>query len=478
MRCYYPLFLCLGLLAVFGTACTPKVAEPVVAEEPSVAPSEPVEEDLSPCPKFSDAPDSDYIETQYVLYRDFLRAGEWDKAMRMWREVFAIAPAADGKRNTVFADGITFYEYLISQSQDEARRGLYVDSIFRIYDQIQACYPEGGYVDGRKAFDLYYKYPNRSSKEEIYALFKQSIDTDRENIPDFVINPFAALLTEMYDSSYIDQAEAKEYTMLLLNQVERGLEEAETSQERERWEVIASYAPQRLEYFETVRGFYDCDYYVEKYYPDFEERPTDCDVIRTVYSRLRWGNCQEGLPQLAAVAEAGNQNCVVASTGPASQGYDALREGNYSRAIELFQQAAEETDDAERRGNYLLTIAKIYYAHLKNFSRARSYARQAADTRGGWGEPYILIGRLYASSGPLCGPGRGWDSQVVVWPAIDMWNRAKRVDPSAAAEANRWIGRYRQYMPSREDVFIRNLREGDSFYVGCWIQESTTIRTP
>jgi hypothetical protein len=59
-----------------------------------------------------------------------------------------------------------------------------------------------------------------------------------------------------------------------------------------------------------------------------------------------------------------------------------------------------------------------------------------------------------------------------------MWNRAKRVDPSSAAEANRWISRYRQYMPSREDVFIRNLREGDSFYVGCWIQESTTIRTP
>jgi hypothetical protein len=58
-----------------------------------------------------------------------------------------------------------------------------------------------------------------------------------------------------------------------------------------------------------------------------------------------------------------------------------------------------------------------------------------------------------------------------------MWNRAKSVDPASAAEANRWINRYAQYMPTREDVFLRNLKTGDRFYIGCWIQEYTTIRT-
>jgi tetratricopeptide (TPR) repeat protein len=475
MRIYYPFIL--FLLCLSAVACTPKVSAPVTANEPAVLPPAPIDESLSPCPKFSDAPDPDAIETQYVLYRDFLRAGDWAKSMAMWREVFAVAPAADGKRNSVFADGIMFYEYLVSQTPDADLRNHYVDSIFLVYDQIQECYPEGGYVDGRKAFDLYYKYPERSSKMEVYQLFKKAIDTDTEKVPDFVINPFAALLTELYDTSAIDQVEAKKYADILLTRIETGLEKAKTSAERERWEVIAGYAPQRLEYFETVRDFYDCNYYVEKYYPEFVENATDCDVIRTVYSRLRWGNCEEGRTELTAVAEAGNTNCVVASTGPASQGYNALREGDYSQAINLFQQAADETDDAERKGNFLLTIAKIYYAHLKNFSRARSYARQAAGARSGWGEPYILIGRLYASSGPLCGPGRGWDSQVVVWAAIDMWNQAKRVDAGAAAEANKWIGRYRQYMPNGEDVFMRKLKEGDSFYIGCWIQETTTIRT-
>ena len=158
-------------------------------------------------------------------------------------------------------------------------------------------------------------------------------------------------------------------------------------------------------------------------------------------------------------------------------GYECLQNADYNCAVETFEQAVSETEDPEKKAKYLLLIAKIYNAHLKNFPQARAYALKAAEVKPNWGEPYILIGRLYASSGPLCGPGRGWDSQIVVWPAIDMWNKAKSVDPEAAAEANKWINRYAQYMPTREDVFIRNLQAGQNFSVGCWIQRTTKIRT-
>ena len=119
---------------------------------------------------------------------------------------------------------------------------------------------------------------------------------------------------------------------------------------------------------------------------------------------------------------------------------------------------------ADRRGDWQAPVA-------------RSYAQQASEVRPNWGAPYLLIGRMYASSGPLCGPGRGWDSQVVVWAALDMWNRAKSVDSGSAAEAQKLINQYAQYMPKREDVFQRGLKTGDSFFIGCWIQRSTTIRT-
>jgi hypothetical protein len=55
--------------------------------------------------------------------------------------------------------------------------------------------------------------------------------------------------------------------------------------------------------------------------------------------------------------------------------------------------------------------------------------------------------------------------------------KAKNVDPAFASEANKMINQYARFMPNKEDVFIRGLKPGEKFYVGCWIQESTTIRT-
>lgn len=465
------------VLAALGflVACTPKTTEPVASTDPEPEP-EPtkVDENLSPCPKFTDAPNPDEAETNYVLYRDFLRAGDYTKAYELWEKVYAVAPAADGQRNTVLADGIRFNERFISETTDTSQWEPYIDRIFELYDQVQECYPEGGYIQARKAFDLYYKYRWRATKLEIYNMFKESLEIDGEDVQDFVINPFTSLLVEMYFEDKIPMEEAQLYGERIRELVANGVENCEGVM-CDRWAIIESYAPERLEAFETVRGFYDCTYYSDKYYSQFEENQQDCDMIRMVFSRMKWGGCDETNAKLKELIRVGNQNCV--EEGPLEKAYEALRNADYDLAVELFESAAAEAEDPEKKGQWLLTVAKIYYAHKRNFSQSRQYARQAAEVRPNWGEPYILIGQLYASSGPLCGPGTGWDSQIVVWPALDAWNRAKRIDPSSASEANKWIGRYAKYMPSKEDVFQRSLSAGQSFRVGCWIQETTTIRT-
>ncbi len=461
---------------LFG--CPTKTTEEIqkAPEEPTSTVTKPdvPEEELSPCPKFKDAPNPDQTSTDYVLYRDFLKARDWDQAFSYWEKVYNVAPAADGQRNTVYADGIRFYQHFITTTKDSTEINQYIDRIFELYDEIDQCYKQGGYIAGRKAFDLYYKYRNRANREEIYQMFKASIDEDGLDTQDFVINPFTALLVEMQYEEKISTEEAQKYQLKIREIIANAKEKCE-GRACERWKIIEEYAPVRLESFETVRGFYDCEYYMAKYYREFSENPEDCDQIRTVFSRLKWGQCDEMEDRFQTLIKAGNTHCV--EVGPLRLAYDALKEAKYQDAIDLFQKAVDEEEDSVKKGTYTLIIAKIYDAHLKNFPKARQFARKAAEYNTSWGEPYILIGRLYASSGPLCGPGRGWDSQVVVWPAVDMWNRAKRVDPAAAAEANKWIARYSKYMPSKEDVFQRNLKAGDRFRVGCWIQETTTIRT-
>lgn len=454
-------------------ACTPKTGEQAAStEEPAPSPA-PVDENLSPCPKFSDAPYPDDVETNYVLYRDFLRAGDYTQAFDLWKKVYAVSPAADGKRNTVFSDGIFFYERLANGASTPEEKKPFIDRIFQLYEEINECYPEGGYVDGRKAFDYYYKYPDQASKEEIYALFKKSLDADGMDAQYFVLNPFTALLVEQYFAGAVSLEEAQKYQTQVRSVLAKGLEECK-GKDCEQWTIIEGYVPVRLEAFETVKGFYDCDYYMDRYYQDFTENPTNCDVMRTVYSRLKFGGCPETSEAFKTLIASANENC--REEDALQDAYECLRNADYDCAIELFQKAADEETDVDKKAKITLLIAKVYYSHKKNFSKARSFARDAAKIKKNWGEPYLLIGRLYASSGPLCGPGRGWDSQIVVWPAIDKWAYAKSIDPSAAAEANKWISRYRKYMPSREDIFQRNLTEGSSFYVGCWIQETTKIR--
>ncbi len=469
-----------GLILVFVLACTPKTTEKTTASEPEtkpkpvVSPPPPKKEDLSPCPKFEDAPNSEQVIEDFVLYRDFLRAGDWDNAFEKWQKVYAIAPAADGQRNTVYADGIRFYEHSLSKTTDASKKEALIDKVFEIYNEIDKCYPQGGYVAGRKAFDYFYKYPERASKEEQYALFKQSIDMDGKKSHDFIINPFTSLLVELHEQGKISTAEAQKYNKIIREIIEYGMENCEGNG-CERWKIVQAYAPVRLEFFETVKGFYDCDYYKEKYYKEYVEAPDDCDVMRSVYSRLKWGNCPETDAQFADLIRLGNEKCTTAP-GPIRIAYNCLENADYPCAIEGFEKAVTTTDDPVKKAKYTLLIAKIYHAYLKKFSKARNYAKKAAALRPNWGEPYLLIGRLYASSGPLCGPGRGWDSQIVTWPAIDMWQKAKRVDPGVAAEANKWIKRYSQYMPDVEDIFQRSLKEGEKFFVPCWIQEWTTIR--
>ncbi len=465
-----------SLLLISMMACTPKISSEVTQQDDLTAEAKrDSSKPAGPCGTFDDSKDKEQALNAHVIYRDFLRQGEYEEAFPYWQEAYRLAPAADGRRNTHYADGIKFYEHFYAQEKDEAKKQAHIDQIFKFYDQISTCYSADGYVKGRKAFDLYYKYKGRASNEEIYDLFVSSLEADGDSAHFFILNPFTDLMVRRFLGEEITLAQAQHYDRMVRDRLAKGLESGEN---KEQWQIINDYIPRRLEAFEGVKGFYDCAYYRDKYFNQFLADSTNCEVIDDVFGKLKWGGCADDDAGLVMIDSARLRHCVVViPPSDARLAYQALREGSYEEAVELFQNAADATDDREKKATYLLLISKIYYAHLKKFPSARSFALKAAEQRPNWGEPYLLIGRLYASSGPLCGPGRGWDSQIVVWPAIDKWNYAKRIDPTAASEADRWINTYAQYMPNREDVFQRNFKVGDAFTVGCWIQEGTKIRT-
>jgi len=164
LEIYIPVFL-----AILYLGCSPKVIAPVE----TVASKSSTPKNTGPCGTFDESSDKETALNAHVIYRDFLKHEDYAEAYPYWRTAFRLAPAADGQRNTHFADGIRFYEHFMNETTDPAKKENYVDSIFQMYDHIEECYGEIGYVSGRKAFDLYYKYKERATQEEIFNLFNK-----------------------------------------------------------------------------------------------------------------------------------------------------------------------------------------------------------------------------------------------------------------------------------------------------------------
>ena len=462
------------ILGLFLFACTPRATDPV-AERKVIPPPEEAEPADTSCVTFSRSVYPDDALNEHVIYRGFLREGDLETAYPHWERAFELAPAADGKRSVQYTDGVRFLKAEFAKTTDSLKKEKIVDRIEKLYADALVCYPDQHFLYGMHAFDLYYSFRAYTSDAEIYDLFVRNIDLDGLQTQAFVLNPFTDILISRYKDGDITMTEAQKYAQTIEDILEAGLAR---SAEKENFAIVASYVPQRLEEFETVEDFYPPAYYLDKYYPVYVEDSTNCETVQTVYSRLRWGKVDLADRRLQRVESVMTNSCTSEETGSgvAGQALSALREGRYEEAIEGFEAAATNSPDPDKQAQYNLLIAKIYYAHLKNFSQARQYARQAGKLKPNWGPPYILIGKLYASSGPRCGPGRGWDSQIVTWPAIDKWQYAKRIDPTVTDEANKLIWQYQQYMPSVEDIFQRGLKEGQSFTVPCWIRETTTIR--
>jgi len=467
--------LYLSIILFLCYACSSTTTEPVV-QAPAPVVEAPAEPD-NPCMTLAKLTprQRDEAETAYVLYRDELKFERYDEALKLWRKAYRLAPAANGRFTYQFRDGARLYKDLFNKTTDQEMKQALVDTIYAIYDKQEECFGQDATIAARKGFDAYYTFGEFISEDQAFDYLREAVDSKGTEVDYFVINPFTKMLYDRIVTDRIDKTIGREYADIIYKTIDKGLSECEKC---EPWEIINDYAPKRLEALEGVNMFYECAYYEAKFVPEYEASPEDCEVIANITRKLKWGRCPDENPNMIALANAKKTHCYTPPPppGPLRIAFDLYNQGQYPTAIQKFEEFVNKTDDVSKKAKYTLLIAKIYYGDIKDFRQARKYALKAAEYRANWGEPFILIGKLYASSGPLCGPGRGWDSQIVTWPAIDKFEYAKKIDPSVAAEANKWIAQYKKYMPSTEDIFQRGKSNGDSFTVPCWIQERTTIR--
>ena len=152
-----------------------------------------------------------------------------------------------------------------------------------------------------------------------------------------------------------------------------------------------------------------------------------------------------------------------------------MKNKDYSAALKYYEQAAELEQDKSKSSDYMMTLAQILFSQ-RNYSQARQSAYDALKFNPNNGSAYILVAQMYASSAE----GVFSESEkrgLVFGAAVDKLQKAKSIDSSVTAEANRLIAQYSKYYMDKETAFMMGLKEGESVAIPGWIGENTTIRT-
>jgi len=226
----------------------------------------------------------------------------------------------------------------------------------------------------------------------------------------------------------------------------------------------------------TLAPHATCEKLVELYAKNFEQNKEDVAWMKRAAKLLNKKECTES-DIFFSISEA-LYNIDPSSSAAANMGIRSLKRKDYEKAEVFYTYALENEPDEINKAQYAYRLAQTYGAMNKNNS-SKTYALKAAAFRSGWGEPYLLIGDLYAKTSRQCGELKTeFLKRVGYWAAIDKYEYVKRLDPQLSAKANARIEKYTEQMPSKTDIFTEGLIDEPTYKIDCWYSETVKIRVP
>ena len=433
-------------------------------------------------------------EDAHTIYRQALKTKDYPMAFENWKKAYAIAPAADGKRDFHYTDGIKIYLHKWKNETDAAKKTEYVDMILKLQEEAMNCLKTGGitlscegqsdcytkrmgYLQGRLAYDMYYTLNTKYSQtlKQLEGAVRNS-GNDAEYI---VFAPYANIVVYNFEKELITKDEARNIYEELNEIADFNIEKGDN--------LSPSYQQAKESMNSTFskieRDIFDCDFFKVKLRPDYDADPDNVEVIKKTLAILKGQGCTPGDPfydeldnkwKKYASAENAKIQAAYNENNPNVMAKKLYDQGDFNGAAAKYKDAANAETDPSKKAGYLFSLASIEFRKLKKYGEARSTAREAAKLRPGWGRPYMLIGDMYGSTARNCGDA--WNQRLAILAAMDKYNYAKSIDAEQADEANSRLSKYRASMPDKNEGFMRGVKQGQSAKVGCWIGETVKVR--
>ncbi|MEZ4981593.1 MAG: tetratricopeptide repeat protein [Saprospiraceae bacterium] len=355
---------------------------------------------FSQCGTWNESDRKSEAEDAHVVYRGHIKENNFDAAFPYWEKAYTIAPAADGQRSFHFSDGVEIYLHKFKNATDEAQKKEFAQKIMDLYDQWVKCYPkEKGYARGRQAYNMFYTL--QSDYQKLNEVLKEALEAGGQKSEYIILDPYAHVSVWMFQNNLMEAEEARKIHTALVELADYNIANDKT---------YGPYYQQAkdamLGTFATIeRDIFDCDYFKNKYLPQYKADPENKEVYREVYKQLVKGGCDKTDP---IVYEIFLKDSIATmedfkTNNPGYYANELYKQGQFEEAIAKYEEAISKEDDAEKLADYHLAIASIQFRKLNRYSAARSSALQAAKLKPNWGQPYMLIGDMYAQSSSSCG---------------------------------------------------------------------------
>lgn len=442
------------------------------------------------CETWNDSDKMEEATDAHTIYRGMVNSKEnkgydSEEAFNNWQKAYTIAPAADGKRPFHYSDGRKFYMHKFKNAADDGAKKEYAEMILNLFDQEVECYTQNANTTlGLKIYDMFYVL--RSPYTELKKVLEQAVESGGNDASYVIFPPYATLVVHQFKNEQMDKETARDIYQKLNEIADYNIENNKT---------YSAHYKQSKESMNGTFGqieydIFDCDFFKNKYEPEYRAEPDNWDKIKMIYNLLSKQGCAEDDPLVLELKEKFDVLVAEENTrrlqemykdNPGLHANDLYKEGKFDEAIEKYKQAIAmekangDATDNEKLGDYYFAISVIQFRKQKKYSSAREFARKASRYKPKWGQPIMLIGDMYASTSNSCGK-EAWDKQMAVLAAIDKYAYAKSIDSEVAEEANEKIGRYAGHKPAKEEGFMRKVSEGQSVKVGCWIGESVKVR--
>lgn len=412
--------------------------------------------------KYGNNPDN--CKMNLSLYIEFYRQKNYDDAYTPWSIVLRECPKSS---KNIYIHGPQILWNKINKAKDETIRAKYGDTLMLIYDQRIQIFGEEGKVLGRKSIDFMKLYPGK--KAEILQMLDKSCQLEGDGTDPAIVSALFQTANDLAKDNQITDEKFIEYynscSGILSNQLAQNPDSSAATK--------LQNAQDNLDLLLVSSGKATCEKVVPVFTKKFETKRDDIPVLKTIVKLLGKQDCTDS----KVYAEASEQlhKLEPSSLSAYSLAQLFVKNNNFSKAATYYLQAIDLESDNSKKAQYYYELALVAGTKLGQLANARSYAFKASEFKKDWGKPYILIGKLYAQSAKDCGEDAFYQSLTYI-AAVDKFTTAKSVDSSCSEEANTNIAAYLAFFPAKEECFFRNIKEGDSYTIGCWINETIKIR--